>query len=181
MKKIAQLIFLTSLILNSGSCKDPKPEDVPVNETELITTVILNLHDSLGQTLHFVFQDLDGDGGQPPVRLDTIHIKTFKTYKPCHLILLDESKTPVDTVSLEINEEGNDHLVLYEPDLSILKIQRIDYDKNSLILGLVSEWIAHASGFCHVRIRLKHQPGIKTGDPNIGSTDMDLSFPCLID
>jgi hypothetical protein len=31
-----------------------------------------------------------------------------------------------------------------------------------------------------MRVTLKHQPGIKNGDPNLGETDVEVVYPVII-
>jgi hypothetical protein len=62
MKRI-QLYLLTALTLFVYACKSDDPE--PVNEEELITTLIYELTPADGgSSVTFSFTDLDGDGGE---------------------------------------------------------------------------------------------------------------------
>jgi hypothetical protein len=161
-----QLFFTTiTMSLMLLACeKAPKPDSAPKNEAELITTVVLHFKDSLMSTQTFRWSDLDGPGGQDPL-IDTIKLQALKAYD-LSLDFLDESKTPTDTITYEIKAEGTNHLIYFESVMSQLFIQTKDKDANGLALG-----------YGLVRIVLKHQVGIKNGDPNLGETDTDIMLP----
>jgi hypothetical protein len=176
-----QISFLAILIaFGSFSCKKdtdnvknpPKDE-----EKELITTFKLLFTDSLhaGQSFEVVYKDIDGDGGLIPSKFDTIVLDTAKVYL-VSVVLLNESKTPVDTVSNEIIKEASDHLFCYGPTPNLLEIKLTDTD-GAIPLGIQSTWTTTSNaGNGSVRIRLKHQPGIKSGACDLGETDIDLTF-----
>lgn len=168
-------------LMGLQSCiKDPKPEIVPSNEGELITTCILKTTDSAdGQTVYTIYRDLDGEGGNGPSTFDSITLQVGHTYAT-EILLLDESKTAVDTISQEVSAEGADHLFVFTPQMISLNIEAKDLDKNGLPIGLQSIWRTNGTGRGKVRITLKHQPGIKNGDPLIGETDLDIEFNCKI-
>ena len=151
------------------------------NEEELITTVQLKFIDSSGiePTIYCIYQDKDGDGGNLPEKWDSIILKANKCYYMT-ITLLDETKIPIDTISNEILSEDYDHLFCFEPLGVSIDIEKTDKDKNELSLGLKSKWNTYATGNGSIDIILKHQPGIKNGDCNIGATDIHLTFPIFI-
>ena len=170
--------FLTTMTLSLLllACeKAPKPDAAPKNEAELITTVVLHFKDSLMSTQTFRWSDLDGPGGQDPL-IDTIKLQALKAYD-LSLDFLDESKTPTDTITNEIEAEGTNHLIYFESVMSQLFIQTKDKDANGLALGLKSYWQILGPGTGQVRVVLKHQVGIKNGDPNLGETDTEIMLP----
>lgn len=172
-------IFLALII---GSCKEdePKPNNPPSNETELITTVILELTDSITQqTKIFKFKDLDGEGGNNPSVFDTIRLDTNRVYFT-NIVLLDESKNPIDTISNEVEEEKNDHLFVFNSSSSLIQVKITDKDDNNLPIGLKSKWKTFGRTTSSISVALKHQPNIKTGDANLGETDIDINFPLII-
>jgi hypothetical protein len=173
---IASMLFITA-------CKNNeiKPENKPSNETELITTLIIELTDSQTNTKnHFVFRDLDGDGGNAPVNFDSIFLKPNTTYN-CHLIVLDESQSKSDTVSNEIFDERDDHLFVFTKEQIDAVIYITDKDNNNLPLGLMSKWYSKTASNGFITIALKHQPNIKNGSSQIGETDIEIKFPCRIE
>lgn len=174
-------IKLMALGICFSACKkDPIPEQIPKNETELITTVIIQTSDSAtGETKYCKFQDKDGEGGNPPTQFDSLTFQNKHRYY-VHILLLDESKAETDTVSKEVYAEAENHLFQFVPKDLNLNIQVTDQDKNGLALGLNSIWNCGNSSRGNVQIKLKHQVGIKNGDPNLGETDLDVNFTTVI-
>ena len=75
--KLMWLLAVSAMVVILPSCEkdeDDPPVEPPVNEEELITTLILRLADQTSNdTAVFTFTDLDGDGGNAPVVVgDTI-------------------------------------------------------------------------------------------------------------
>jgi len=181
-KQIKQMtIVLTIVLFSFPACKkDPKPNTPPVNEGELITTLIIETTDSAtGQKNFFKFKDADGEGGNSPSQFDSIKLSQNSSYS-VNLILLDESKTEVDTISNEVLNEGEDHLFSFTVSGINMTLRMDDLDKNGLPIGLKSIWKTGTSGDGKLRVVLKHQPGIKNGDPTLGETDIDIEFNCSI-
>lgn len=178
MKKInLTLTFLLALIVLHSCKKDPKPQDAPSNELELITTVELHFEDTLnGSKSIFTFKDLDGEGGNAPSIFDTIILENNKVYN-CSIKLYDETKNPKADIGEEVSEEAKAHLFVFETNNSSLIITIKDKDENNLPVGLESLWKTGLANKNIINIKLKHQPdGIKDGTPNKGETDMDLNF-----
>lgn len=176
-KKIS--LALISLLLVS-SCKkdDSSPQNPPDgNDSELITTVKLSFVDSAGvePVRQFVFSDIDGDGGNPPSVFDTIQISSQKTYN-VSILLLDESKSPVDTISNEVLAEGDDHMFFFFHAGANIVTSYQDLDGNGIGIGLQSKWVTGGLSSGTSRIVLKHQPGVKDGSFAPGESDVDLQF-----
>jgi hypothetical protein len=180
MKQLA-LGLVMALSALQACKKDPKPNTPPVNESELITTVIIEATDSAsGQKSSFKFKDADGEGGNAPSQFDSIKLIQNRTYL-VNLILLDESKTAVDTISNEVLNEGEDHLFNFTVSNINLAIRLDDLDKNGLPIGLKSIWKAGIRSNGKLKVVLKHQPGIKNGDPTLGETDIEIDFNCKVE
>lgn len=182
MRKIVIPTLLVGSLYVFSGCPDPCKKDPHSpdchDETELITTVIVDL----GQPglSNPKWRDVDGAGGSNPT-IDTVFLTKSMTYNPVKLILLDESKTPVDTISHEIEEEAEDHQFFFNPTLADLTVEIMDKDKNNKPVGLESKWTVGANtGTGSLRIVLKHQPGIKDGSMTTGETDVDVTFPVVV-
>ena len=178
------LIVLVSTIISS--CKKDnndvtKPADI--NEGELITTVQLKFTntDSPFNNLVFQYRDVDGIGGLAP-SIDTIKLNSNSIYS-VELFLLDESKIPTDTISNEVLSESKDHLFIYEPADSNLRVTINDFDNNNppLPLGIITSWGTKSTTNTSIKLTLKHQPGIKNGDPTKGETDIEVVLPVSIE
>jgi hypothetical protein len=178
------LLALASMALTYGCKKDDStPQNPPDgNDSELITTVKLSFVDSAGlePVRQFVFSDLDGDGGNPPGNFDTIRISAQKTYNVT-VLLLDESKTPTDTISNEVLAEADDHMFFFFHAGSIITSSYDDFDGNGLGIGLQSKWFTGNISSGTSRIVLKHQPGIKDGSFTPGETDVDIQFQSRVE
>lgn len=190
MKNKLFYIVIATICL-AASCKKKKNEPTPndpgnPNPQELITTCELHIVDSASNltvlAAPFIFKDADGDGGNAPTRFDTIKLNSNSTYL-VDIILLDESKTPTDTISNEVLEEANDHMFFFTPSTgSNTSISYLDADANSLPIGLETKWKTGTlpSGLQSMQIILKHQPGVKNGTQAPGDTDLDLTFQLKI-
>lgn len=212
-KTIKQLAFLA---LASGliavSCKkDEKtnpPSPVPpppANEEELITTFKLYLNDGNNTTV-YLFKDPDGDGGIPAfygpgtttasTQSDSVIVLNANTSYTATLYFLDESKSVTDTISYEIKEEADEHMVFFNqlnptalPNASVnisgtnLGITYLDSDNSTppLPLGLISKWqTGNVAAKVPITIALKHQPGSKNGTYAPGDTDISVLFKVQI-
>lgn len=220
MKTISKLLEITIvLILFFASCKkknnEPNvDEPIPINDVpEVITTLRISLVDSadVNQTsFNYSFKDPDGDGGQAGYflnesgTLDTIMLIANHTYYS-KVYILDESKTPTDSISNIIaGEESSEHMLFYNGDPSasgnssntiintvvpyIIKtngsnitIMYNDLDNGTpqRNIGLQTKWRTSNSTNGNVYpiiIALKHQPGVKDGSYLPGETDVMVEF-----
>ena len=131
--------FISMVTLHS--CK-PDTNNCSNCETELITTINVVLADSAtGALTHFVFRDLDGDGANSPVQFDTITLQPNHVYN-ASLVILDESKTPVDTTSNQIAVEANDHRFFFHTHDITVDFTYLDFDSHTppMPVGLHSKW-----------------------------------------
>lgn len=163
------------LALTLAGCS--KDKDEVSNEEELITTVSLRFQE-IGTANVFVatFRDTDGEGGNPP-SIDEIVLKPNANYS-CSVELLNESVSPAEDITEEVQEEADDHELYFIPAGANITINRVDLDSKSLPVGLSSTWQTGAASAGTVRVVLKHKPGTKAaGDPvTKGETDIDLNF-----
>lgn len=172
------LIFICTL--SYTSCK--KITDPPdPNDEELITTLQINFTDSAGvqPNVTAIFRDTDGGGGNSPSQWDTIKLKANTTYFAT-ILLLDETKTPADTISNEVFAEAVDHLFCFTTNGINTTVLRTDLDANNLEIGLQSKWINGAAGSGTIQVTLRHQPDIKNGTCGPGASDIDVTFQCVI-
>ena len=183
MKKTNLSIFGLGMFLLAGlsSCKkDSDLVTVPppvANEPELITTLQLHFTEvgMPSNTFTYEYSDVDGTGGNPPVA-DTIILDTNTSYTVT-IDVLNESESPVDTLTSEIEAEKDDHLFCFDVMSGDLTITRTDVDNNTLEVGLSSSWVAGPTvGLGHMHVTLKHQPGVKDGSCTPGETDIEAHF-----
>jgi hypothetical protein len=196
MKMFTNIILKFTIIgifaLSMAACKkddDDVAAPADPNESELITTVkvIVSPIASPTSVSEFSFRDIDGDGGNAPT-IDTIRLNANTDYN-IQLVLLDESKNPIDTISKEIEEEKDEHQFFYNIIGTYnLTTTYLDFDDNGVPLGLNMEFNT-TTGFTiktnQLQLVLKHQPNVKpttgtTGDQSLGETDIEINFPILI-
>lgn len=183
-KNLIAILPVLFIVLSFIGCK--KDDAVPSNptdpnESELITTVKLIFVDSAGVEPNrtFSFSDPDGDGGNAPTVFDTIQLNGSKTYD-VSVLLLDESKSPADTISNEVLAEAEDHMFFYFHNGSLITTSYADIDANGFGVGLQTKWVSGNASVGTSRVVLKHQPGIKDGTFSPGETDIDITFPSVV-
>lgn len=187
MKK--SILLLAALTTAFVSCKkEDKDHDDHSHEGELITTVVVTAVDGDGNEQKFEFADLDGIGGNKPT-IDTIRLS--KGLHSVSLAFYDDSdldhghehgeeEEHGENITTEILEEMNDHLICFTTD-DILEVLATDKDDNGLPIGITSSWHTIGLGTTSINIQLKHQPGIKNGECALGETDIDVTFPLIIE
>ena len=204
MKTIILLFFSVAITL--GSCKkdknEPQPENPtpPANTGEVITTMKLIFTDTLTQnTFTNVVKDPDGDGGQSFTQYDSIITLNPNSTYQLSILLLDESKNPVDTISNEVLEEGADHMFFFTPNTILnssnpytilhsgsgtnIKYTDLDNASTPRGIGLNTLWsTGNSTGNTkhNLTIKLKHQPGVKDGTEGPGETDIELNFKVIV-
>lgn len=161
-------------------CKD-SGDDVEIDdENELITSVTLTFREGLGSVTTFTYKDPDGDGGNAPTKFDTISLKPNTSYT-VSIQLLDESKSPVQDITKEVEEESYEHLFVYTPNpTSLLTYTYGDKDANNYPIGLTGTAVTGIAGSGKLKVQLRHQPGAKNGTATPGSDDVNLDFTVAI-
>ena len=178
-------ILLLMIIIIMAACnKNKRQVDLPepiLNQAELITTLIITLSDSAAPANKVVasFRDTDGSGGQPPVITDTLKLIQNKTYY-ASIILLDETKVPIDTISNELLKEAVDHQFFFTQQNVAIETTYRDKDVNNLPLGLSTQWKTKAPSVGTSKIVLRHQVGTKNGTQAPGETDVEVTFKTKI-
>lgn len=181
MFKATFIIAALTLILSScDRNKDKVGEPQQETDEELITTMKLIVSDSATQD-SFIYSFRSQDNTST---FDTIRLKQNKTYFVTTL-LLNESVSPIDTVSKEVEEESTSHQLFYIPSIGAdLKVSYLDADPNGVPLGLNVKFKSGIASSGTLKTLLKHQPDSKptsgSGDFTIGSTDVELVWPVVI-
>ena len=191
---------ITFIACKKENSLEPTPSNPapPINNSEVITTMKLYIKDSItdAQILGspFTFKDADGDGGNaggflPNAADSLINLIANKSYF-AEIILLDETKTPADTISNEVVSEGIDHMFFFEQTdptgtpyhLTIpgtdTKIKYSDLDANGRGIGQKFKIKTNTitSNQVPFRVTLKHQPGVKNGTFAPGDSDVEVKF-----
>jgi hypothetical protein len=182
MKLVRNRIWVMALLATSllAGCKKDEPS--PVEDSENLTTLKL-IFTNGGVSTTYAFKDLDGIGGNAPV-IDKINLDANKTYTVA-VEVWDESKTPAENTTTEIEEESFEHLFVYTPTPSnLLTVTRTDKDNRNLEVGLKASVQTSAAGTGKLKVVLYHQPPqngtpIKDGTAK-GSTDFEAEFDVTV-
>ena len=179
-KSSIRIIFSFILISLVYSCKkDKTDEPIPINQSELITKVQLIFKDSITNNIVHtaIFSDLDGPGGTVAT-IDSILLSSNTSYY-MDIVVLDESKTPVDTISNEVLDEGEVHLFVFTPSPSsnFLETTLLDLDINFKPIGLSSILRASATGLGTYSVELRHFTSAQAKADNlVYDTDISILF-----
>jgi len=184
MKNFSSTLFIFSLLSILSSCG--KILGGKKDDQENITTLrIIAQETTSGITSidTFEFSDPDGPGGNNPSRFDTLRLKPGKKYT-VGLQVWDYSKNPVVDLSPEIVKEGEEHQFFYVSNILGFGVTYSDRDSKGNPIGLNTEWnLPNTGNTGNLQIILKHQPRSKAAAPgniNAGETDVDVTFPVII-
>ena len=175
-------IALSAIALTISSCvKDPEIED----PEEVITTLNYTLTPaSGGSAVTLSFQDLDGDGGMDATY--TVGDLAANTTYSGSIELLNESETPAEDVTEEIEEEDEEHQFFFSATNGI-SITYDDADPNGNPIGLANTLTTGAAGNAAITVILRHEPdkdasGVADGDITNagGETDIEVTFDVTV-
>ena len=185
------LIFGGTLLTSCSDDEAPEPE----NEVEVFTDVTLIFTNTADNTevVRASAQDPDGVGSQPLVVQDEITLSADASYTLTFEILNALEPNDPEDIGAEILEEDDEHQFFFSfsegafsnptgngnVDNAGDPIRYNDSDDNSNPVGLNTSWTAgSAISDGSFRVRLQHQPGVKTADTGStdGDTDFDLTF-----
>jgi len=177
-KYFAFLIIATLLF---SACDKDDPEEVL--EEELITTLNYTLTPSNGGTaITLSFEDLDGDGGNDP-KITGGTLAANQSYVGT-MELLNASESPAENVTLEIDEEDEEHQFFFQSNVANLSVAYNDKDANGNPVGLSSILTTGDAASGSITITLRHEPaksasGVSNGDITNagGETDIEVIFP----
>jgi hypothetical protein len=179
--KFLALFLSTALVFTSCS-----NDDAPVNEEEVITTVRVTLTGG-GQTVTLESRDLDGDGPNAPVVTVSGPLSGNTVYTGA-TIFLNELENPAEDITIEVEEEGDEHQVFYQLLSSLGTVTYTDTDVNGNPIGLsFTLTTGNSGGSGNLTVTLRHKlnktaTGVTAGDITNagGSTDAEVSFPIQV-
>lgn len=189
MKTIKFLSMMATAALLITSCSDDDdagPEEV--NEEEVITTMTVTLTPTGGgSAVVLQSQDLDGDGppNAPPEITVSGNLVAESTYEG-EIELLNETETPAEDVTEEVEEEGDEHQFIFEATGSIETIEYDDVDANGNPVGGIEFTLTTggAAGNATLAITLRHEP-TKPNDGTLagagGETDITQTFAVTVE
>jgi len=180
--RISALAVLTALTFTS--CSDDDNTAAIVNEEEVITTITATLTPTDGGTpIVLKSQDLDGDGPNAPVVTVSGNFAVGKVYNGA-VTFLNELESPADNITAEVEEEGHEHQIFFQPSTNLGSFVYADQDVNGKPIGLRFTYTASATPVTgNLTLTLRHEPnkdgqGVSGG--NIanagGGTDAEVTF-----
>lgn len=190
------LFVVALLALTVSSCnllKNPFGHDDDDHhddhDHDIITTVRVSLVEQTSSFMSdFVWEDIDGVGGNNPNRIDTIVVESGKTYTGM-LTLANKAKTPSEDMTAEIREDADEHQVFYTLSSGVGStpgtITVTDSDGRNLPLGLNFSWSVAQGGAglpATLKITLYHydDKSDKNGIDPANETDLEVVFPVVV-
>lgn len=185
MKNSKILAFALLSIFTFSSCNNDDP--IAVNEEELITTVTTTLTSAGSPTITMISRDLDGDGPNSPVVTVSSNLAINTTYTGA-VTFKNESVTPIEDITVEIKEEGDEHQLFFQTATAIGAFTYADADKNGKPIGLaftLKTGTAAATG--DIIVVLRHEPiknaaGVAGGSITNagGNTDAEVKYSVVL-
>lgn len=187
MKNIITSILPLSMVMTIvlGGCKKKEQAvSPPVPGNEFMTTVKVRFQNAANanDTLWAVWKDLTPDDNNPPdTSMAIINLKKNATYDAT-VHFYDETKSPAEDLTGEIQERGNYHTYWFFPSgaaASQVTITATDHDTNNppLFIGLADKFVTGGTvSTGRLEGVLRHQPNSKNGTFDPGSTDSDVFF-----
>jgi hypothetical protein len=184
MKNLKSILAITILAITFTACSNDDDTPAPVNEEEVITTLIARLNSTSGN-ITMTYRDLDGDGPDVPVIEDFPALAANTTYTGS-LDLLNETEDPAESITEEIEGEDDEHQFFFSSTLVSAAYADMDGDGNPI--GLEFTLTTGDAGTGNLTITLRHEP-IKdaegVSDGNIanagGDTDISVTFPITVE
>jgi hypothetical protein len=181
--KTSKFFLLTVTALTLASCSN---DDSPVNEEEVITTVTTTLTGG-GQVITLRSRDLDGDGPNAPVVTVSGNLTANTTYLG-ETVFTNETVSPAEDITVEVEEEGDEHQIFYQFPVALGSIVYTDVDANGDPIGLSFTLTTSTSATTgNIVVTLRHLPnksaaGVASGDITNagGATDAQVTFPVVI-
>ena len=180
--KLLSLFMLSGLFLMSCSSDDNDPE--PVNEEEVITTMTVTLApQGGGTTITLQTRDIDGDGPGAPVVTVSGNLAANTTYNGS-IELLNETETPAEDITEEVEEEDDEHQFIFSITGSLTAVNYADADGDGNPVGLAFTLETGAAGAGSISITLRHEP-TKPNDGTLagagGETDITETFQVTVE
>ena len=193
-KRFSLFTFLLLSVFVFNACGDDESPGGGDPE-EIITDVILTFTDAAGNTVTAMAQDPDGEGVEDIQATSEINLAPNTSYT-LSIQLWNGLVDPAEDIAAEVAEEDDEHQFFFgystgsftEPNITGVGniaadgglINYLDEDDNGNPLGLETAWTTAITTFTDrsFRVRLQHQPDIKTATTTAddGDTDIDVTF-----
>jgi len=159
------------------SCKKPSNAN-DENEHEAINKLTLTFSRPGEPSLVFIAEDPDGDGGQPPSRIDTLRLAVAQGYST-EIRFINIVNGVERDITPTIIAQGRSHEVFYITTGVQVGIVKTDRDLSGFPIGVNSTWQTGPAAVGTVLIKLMHKTGIKgpSDSPDLGHSDLQLPMP----
>ncbi|WP_298511631.1 type 1 periplasmic binding fold superfamily protein [uncultured Kordia sp.] len=179
---IITAIAITGTLFTSCS-NDDDAAPAPVNEEEVITTLTVTLTPAGGGTaVTLQSRDLDGDGSDAPVITVSGDLAAGTTYNGT-VVLLNETETPAENITTEVEEEDLEHQFFYTVGGSLnVTTANFNLDTAGNVLGTSFDVTTGAASTGTYTVTLRHEPtkpNTGLGDAG-GETDISATFDVTI-
>lgn len=186
MKNFKLTGFTIIVLLAICSCSK-KDDPAPVNEEEVITTVVATMNNAAGNVV-LTSKDADGNGPAAAMSTQIGNIVAGRVYLGT-VKFLNELKNPTDDITPEILTEGVDHQLFFQANSTVGAFTYDDADANGKPIGLTFKFTAAVANAMqqNITITLRHLPnksavGVSAG--NIGNaagvTDAEVLFKVVV-
>ena len=188
MKNFKTLALALVTIVSFTACSDDDSAATPVNEEEVITTITATFTSNAGGApVVLTSRDLDGDGPNAPVNTVSGNFTAGAAYTGT-ITFLNELTSPVDVISNEVEEEGEDHQIFFQQS-GLGVFTYTDLDANGHPIGLNFTYTAApAATNGNLTITLIHLPNkeganVASGDITNagGGTDAEATFAITVE
>jgi hypothetical protein len=168
MKTINAFVLCAIGVLTLSSCSNDDPAPEPINEEEIITTFTATLiPQGGGTTITLQTRDLDGDGPNPPVVEVSGDFLPATVYDGT-IVLLNETETPAENITDEVEEEDTAHQFFYTVGGGLdVSAEYANFDSNNNPLGTAFTLTTGATSSGTLAFTLRHEPT----KPNTGLSD----------
>lgn len=175
--KITLKLLALIAVFGFWSCSDDD-DPAPIDEEETITTLTAVLAETGGSTVTLQSRDLDGDGPDAPVITVSGPLSANTTYTGA-ITLLNETESPAENITEEIEEEDEEHQFFFATTGNINSVTYADQDGDGNPVGLSFVLTTGDAGAATITITLRHEPK-KPNDGTLsdagGETDIAQSF-----
>ncbi|MEY5069750.1 MAG: hypothetical protein RLZ47_1612 [Bacteroidota bacterium] len=181
LRKYFALTLFVAFLASVSSCKKAS---MAKNETEheAINRVELIFKQAGNTVATIVAEDPDGDGGNPPSKIDPINLQVNQTYD-VEVKFFNIVNGSTKEVTSTVQQQAKEHEVYFILSGFNFPIEKKDFDVNGFPLGLISQWKTGAvSAQGSVLLKLMHKPLIKgpNDDPSKGHSDIAVNFPLKV-
>ena len=186
MKFLKYALLASTLIFASCSDDDDNTPD-PVNEEEVITTLIVSLEmingESGSDTVVMQYQDLDGDGPDAATVTVSGSLNANTVYDGS-IVLLNETEMPAENITIEVEEEDDEHQFFYTVGSGLdVATEYANFDGDGNPLGTMFVLNVGSASSGGLTFTLRHEPNKpNTGLENAGgSTDIEVTFDVTVE